>query len=109
MHRPLGPKPFQTLKEEFELPNRMLFRYLQLHHALCGPFPDIISTLQSSPPIDIHGSELTKLISALYNALHIPAATSIADRVKSTLESVVVSLEDVEWDEELVRHQTSLT
>lgn len=29
-----GPKNFQSLKEEFSLPNHLLFRYLQLRHAV---------------------------------------------------------------------------
>lgn len=35
---PTGMRPFQSLKEEFEIPSYVLFRYLQLRHALQTQF-----------------------------------------------------------------------
>lgn len=38
-------KSFQTLKDNFVLPNHMFFRYLQLRHALNTQFRDSILVL----------------------------------------------------------------
>lgn len=42
-----GPKTFQALKEEFSLPNHLLFRYLQLRHAVQAQFTNRAITLDT--------------------------------------------------------------
>lgn len=61
------PKTFQTLKEEFSIPNHLLFRYLQLRHAVRMQF-----TLDIPPVLNIIlGADPTKLISNLYDLLRL--------------------------------------
>lgn len=66
-------------------------------------FPDTFPTLQSLLLVDIiTGTEPTKLIFALYNALHTPTATCIAYGVKSQWEPDVEILDDGERGDELL-------
>lgn len=45
-----GPKTFQALKGELALPNYLLFRYLQLRHALQAQFTNH-ATILNTPPV----------------------------------------------------------
>lgn len=67
-----GPKNFQSLKEEFSLPNSLLFRYLQLRHAVRKQFLSTAITLDTPSVLNIiFGAESTKLISNLYYMLRL--------------------------------------
>lgn len=60
-------KSFQTFKDKFALPNHMLFRYLQLRHALNTQFRNSIPTLQVPLLVDIVlGKDPKKRISQIY-------------------------------------------
>lgn len=48
-----GPKNFQTLKEEFSLPNHLLFQYLQLRHAVRAQSADIAIALDTPPVLNV--------------------------------------------------------
>lgn len=45
-----GPKMFQSLKDEFSIPNHLLFRYLQLCHALQTHFTGLSASLDTPLP-----------------------------------------------------------
>lgn len=81
-------KTFQALKEEFDLPNHMFFRYLQVRHALQSQFSASIPILESGTLVDvILGEDPKKLISILYNQLLLPLATAHAYQLKSKWEA----------------------
>lgn len=44
------PKTFQSLKDVFSLANHLLFRYLQLHHALRTQFTKLVASLDTPCP-----------------------------------------------------------
>lgn len=46
----------QALKDDFGLSNRMLFRYLQLQHALNSQFGDSVPRLESLFMVDVVGT-----------------------------------------------------
>lgn len=88
-------KPFHALKVEFDLPNRMLFRYIQVRHALQSQFCTSIPQLESTNLAGvILGVDPKKLISALYNLLLAPRATTHAYQLKSRWEDAVGEIED---------------
>lgn len=66
-------KLFQTLKDDFALPNHMLFCYLQIRHALNTLFGSPIPALEVPLPVDIiMGKDSKKLI---FPILHLPYET----------------------------------
>lgn len=87
-----GVKLFQDLKPTFGLPNSMLFRFLQLRHALQSQFrnstPDLFFISCGRSP----GSRLEKkLTSICYSNPILPAASDLTCELKS---SWVVDVEE---------------
>lgn len=79
---------FQALKDGFDLPNHMFFRYLQLRHALNSQFRDSVPSLDSLYLVDpVMGQDPKKRISTFYNHLLPPAATDHAYQLKTKWES----------------------
>lgn len=76
-------KTFDQLKAEFNLPNYMLFRFFQVHHALRTQFMDTYPTLSSIDVLEvIYREEPRQLISLLYNMLTTPPATKLTYSIK---------------------------
>lgn len=95
-------KSFQQLKTDFDLPNTMLFCYLQLRHALSAQFGGIPPDVeQIDVPYIMLGSDHCKLISGFYNSLLRPTAVSIAYKLKDIWSGDVGELEDDEWEDAL--------
>ncbi|PIO11944.1 hypothetical protein AB205_0020800, partial [Aquarana catesbeiana] len=95
-------KLFQTLIDDFALPNHMLFRYLQIRHALNTQFGSPIPALEVPLPVDIiMGKDSKKLISQFYTYLTRPAADAVAHQLKLRWESDLGSLTDEDWEEAL--------
>lgn len=95
-------KALTPLKAEFNLPNNMLFRFLQLRHATQAQFSQ--PPLQSSPNPLIAITKDTdpkKLISCFYTMLTTPVATKITHSLKLRWERDLGNLEDEEWEEAL--------
>lgn len=70
-------KSFQTLKDNFALPNHMLFRYLQLQHALNSQFGDSIPAFKILLLVDIVlGRDPKRLLSQIYTYLMMLTATT---------------------------------
>lgn len=91
---------FQELKDEFSLLNFMLFRYLQLQHALRTQFPSTPPQFPVSPILDtILGLDRKKLISVFYNDLLTPLGTKLAYQLKSRWLRNNGDVEDEDWDE----------
>lgn len=81
------PKSFQSLKEEYSVPHHMLFRYLQLRHALCSQLRNNTSTIAHPQVLDIiMGSEPQKLILNLYYIIRIPRITAVVQKAKAGWE-----------------------
>lgn len=95
-------KNFDTLKEEFHLANNMVFRFLQLRHAIQAQFPQPPPRSAPNPLIAIiKDTDPKKLISCFYNMLTIPIATKITYGLKSRWERDLGNLENEEWEEAL--------
>lgn len=103
-----GPKTFQTLKDKFSLPNHLLFRYLQLRHALQTQFRNLNVSLVTHPVLDIIlGTEPSKLISNLYSTIHLPTVTALAYKAKTAQELDIGAIEDKDWGEILKGTKTA--
>lgn len=90
-----GPKTYQELKTKFALLNFILFRYLQMLHALHAQFPESFHQLPSLPILDaILGSDPKKLISIFYNDLLTPLATVLTYRLKTRWSRDAGEMED---------------
>lgn len=95
-------KSFQQLKNEFNLPISMHFRYLQLRHALQTQFRDNPPNLEELDILSIiKGQDSLKCISVFYNSLLRPTATSLAYRLKDRWVGDVEEMEDEEWEDAL--------
>lgn len=95
-------KLFQTLKDEFDIPNHMFFCYLQLRHALNTQLGGPIPALEIPLPVDIvMGKDSKKLISQIYIYLIRPTADAITHQLKTRWESDLGALTDEEWEEAL--------
>lgn len=78
-----GPKTFQALKDEFSLPSHLLFRYLQLRHAVRTPLTNLAVTLDTPPVLNIIvGTEHCKLISNLYYTLRLQRTIAVTQTAK---------------------------
>lgn len=95
-------KTFQALKDSYNVPNHMFFRYLQLHHALHSQFRDSIPSLELVYLVDVvTGQDPKKRIALFYNHLMLPAATAQARQLKSLWESDLGDVTDEDWEEVL--------
>lgn len=93
-------KSFNMLKEEFTLPNYMMFRFLQVKHAVQTQFP--ISPPQPTPNVImaiVKNTDPKKLTSPFYNILITPVATKLAYELKPHWKRAIGSIEDEEWEE----------
>lgn len=94
------PKSFQSLKDEYSIPQHMMFKYLQLRHALRSQFRDNASTLDHPQVLDmIMGPEPQKLISNLYYTIRLPRIMTVIQRAKTDWEKDVGDISDTDWDE----------
>lgn len=95
-----GPKTFQTLKEEFSLPNHLLLWYLQLRHTVRAQFANITVTLDTPPVLDIlFGPDLTKLISNLYYTIRLYRVHKVSQTAKIAWEQDIGPIDNSDWDE----------
>lgn len=95
-----GPKTFQTLKEEFMLPNHLLFIYLQLHHAIRAQLVNLEVTIDPPPVLNIiMGEDPSKLISNVYSILRLQKTITVAQTAKNAWEQDVGPINDTDWDE----------
>lgn len=102
------PKSFQTLKEEYSIPQHMVFIYLQLCHALRAQFRDNATTLEHPQVLDvIMGPEPQKLISNLYYTIRLPRITTVIQKAKIEWEKDVGDISNTDWDEILENVKTS--
>lgn len=97
-----GIKSFQSLKEEFTLPDNMLFRYIQLRHAFVSQFgvagPEIPDF---SIPAHLMNSDSKGIISLLYNCFLTYRSESVVLRSKTKWESHVGAISKEDWEDAL--------
>lgn len=100
-------KPFQTLKDNFALPNHMFLRYLQLRYSLNTQFNDSIPALKVPLLVDIvSGMDPKKLISQIYTYLLQPTVTTTARQLKSRWKPDLGAVSDEDWEEALANCKT---
>lgn len=91
---------FSELQAEFTFPNTMLFRSIQLWHALRAQFPDATPSYTRLPLTELLlGTDPAKLISTLYNIVLTPSPTKLAYRIKSKWDSDLRAIEEADWEE----------
>lgn len=95
-----GLKPFQTLKEEYTLPKHLVFKYLQLRHAIRTQLQSLEIVTDSPPAMGIiMGEDPSKLISNLYFAFRHQRSITIAQKAKAVWEQNTGPIKEADWDE----------
>lgn len=93
-------KSFNDLTEEFSLPPHMLYRYLQVKHAMQRQFRALFpQCIPNALMAMVKDTDPRKLISAFYNILLTPAASKLAYGLKPRWERAIGPLEDEGWEE----------
>lgn len=95
-----GLKPFQTLKEEYKLPNHLTFKYLQLRHAIRSQLPNM--EIEMEPPLVLNiviGEEPSELILNFYSTLRLKRTIAITQKAKIAWEQEVGPIDDADWYE----------
>lgn len=97
-----GLKTFHSLKEEFSLPNNMLFRYIQMRHAFNSQFgrsgPEIPDF---SIPAHLLNSNSKGIISLLYNCFLRYRSEAVVLRSRTKWETLVGAISDEDWEDAL--------
>uniref|UniRef100_A0A803J788 Reverse transcriptase domain-containing protein n=1 Tax=Xenopus tropicalis TaxID=8364 RepID=A0A803J788_XENTR len=95
-------KSFEQLKQEYNLPNHYLFRYLQLRHALSTQYPAGYPTLEIQPYLTAIQAGYTKgMISKLYNTLLNPNTIVHTNRSRTAWQDNTGRIDQEEWEEAL--------
>lgn len=95
-------KTYDTLKEEFSLPNFMFFRYLQVRHATQTQFLQVGAPPALHPVMAIvKSTDPRGLISTFYKMLLTPTSSKIAFDLKPRWEREIGLMENEEWEEAL--------
>lgn len=89
---------FDDLKRGRNLPNRMLFRYLQLRHAFQAQFPRSLKLEANDVESLLRTSEMGGILSALYSILA-RLDTSKVSQLFSVWQSDILTLADSNWEE----------
>lgn len=102
------PKTFQSLKEDYSIPHQLMFRYLQLRHALRSQVRDESCNLDCPQILYIiMGSESQKLISNLYYSIRLPRINEVVQKAKIRWERDVGAVSDSDWEELLENVKTT--
>lgn len=93
-------KTFQSLKDEYSIPHHLLFKYLQLRHALRFQLRNVANAITHPQVLEIiMGPEPQKLISNLYYTIRLPRVATVIQKAKSGWEKDVGDISDSDWDE----------
>lgn len=94
-----GPISFQSRKETFSIPNQLLFRYLQLRHAIRVQTASTSIVLETPLVLDIlFGADSTKLLSNLYYVLRLHRSHKVSQTAKEKWEQNIGPIDNTDWE-----------